>query len=128
MIFRAFKKSQPKRAGFYVLRYREGHEVKVWLDAPEHRGGNVYSYAATYHNHRDKDTSHDMGQYVWVNSYTTHGPIEWRRMGVHEALEFSNTLCRFGRTYWGRAVGRNPLTLERVKAIQTGKGSERDTD
>lgn len=112
----------PMREGFYVLRYKDGHEEKVWLSKPEDRGSNVYSYAATYHNYRDADTCMDMGQYVWVNSYTTHGPVEWRRMGVDEALEFSNTLCMFGRLYWGRKEGRRPLSRQDVEFLQ------RDTD
>jgi hypothetical protein len=105
----------PKEAGFYVLKYKEGHEERVYLDTPKHHHSEVYSYPATYFNYRDKpDCGMDMGQYVWVNSYTTHGPVEWRRMEPKEALEFSCALFRFGRPSWAHPHGRKPLTLADV--------------
>lgn len=109
-MFTTFRTEQPKSAGFYVLRYREGHEERVWLDTPTQRYDNVYSYSATYHNGRDKDTCHDLGQYVWVNSWNIRGPVEWRKMGVEEAVEFGNTLFRFGRPSWAHKTGRKVLT------------------
>lgn len=112
--FTLFKDKQPKKAGFYVLKYREGHEERVYLDKPEHHHLKVYSYPATYFNYRDKDTCHDMGQYVWVNSYTTHGPVEWRLMDPKEALAFSFALFRFGRPSWAHKSGKHPLVLEDV--------------
>lgn len=121
-MFTQFAKSVPKTKGFYVLRYKEGHESKVYLEEPNHRWHDTYSYFAVYHNYRDKNTCHDMGQYVWVNNYSTYGgPIEWRKMEIDEALKFSNTLFRFGRPYWKRKEGRQPLTRKDVEEIQSAQ-------
>lgn len=109
-VFTLFKNKQPKKAGFYVLKYSQGREERVYLEEPEHRGGNAYSYAATYFNYRDKDTCCDMGQYVWVNSYSVgHGPTEWRKMDKKEAFAFSFCLFRFGRPSWAHKSGKAPL-------------------
>lgn len=116
--FKPFKgNSRPKKPGFYVLKYREGHETPCYIHEGEHHGGNIYSYPTTYHNDRDKDGSADFGLYVWVNSFSSHchGPVEFRKMGVKEALAFSETLYMFGRPSWAHKTGRKHLTPADVK-------------
>lgn len=113
--FIKFKDDYPKVPGFYIFRYKEfsqeDRELKVYTGGPHHHYSSVYSYPVTMHNYRDKNTCHDMGMYVWVNSYTIYGPVEWRKMTVQEALEFSETLFHFGRPSWAHKSGRKHLTI-----------------
>lgn len=116
--FRLFREKQPKKDGFYVLRYREGHTSSVRLIEPTKHYKNIYSYFATYINDKYPHQCCDMGQYVWCNSYAIHCPTEWRKMSPTEALEFSNQLFSFGRPYWHYTTGRKPLTIDDVRRIQ----------
>jgi len=106
-MFKAFREEVPKVAGFYVFRYKDGREIEVWADSPEHHCGNVYSYPVSMYNYRDKDGCCDMGMYVWVNSYTVYEcPVEWREMIYSEARNFHLKLYRFSRPSWAHLKGK----------------------
>lgn len=99
--YTSFTHEQPKTPGFFILRYqkwnKETYDQEVFLSGSNHHHMNVYSYFATYYNHRDGKTCHDMGQYIWVNSYEIYSPKEWRKMTKEEATKFSCLLYSFGR-------------------------------
>lgn len=110
--------------GFYVFRYKNWKEFycrRVYVAECKQHYKNQYSYHIVMVNDRDKGTCCDLGEYEWVNSYSSpYGPVEWRAMSPSEALKFSNNLYQFGRLYWDRETGRHPLSLEDVKEIQRG--------
>lgn len=106
-MFRKFRDAVPLAAGFYVLRYRGGHETPCWMDPPRQGVGRIHSYPATYHNDR-YDVEHDLGEYVWVNAYHIHGPDEWREMTYAEARDYHARLYRFARPTRRHPEGRAP--------------------
>lgn len=128
-MFTKFRDECPTQTGFYVFRYENGREQRLFTDTIEpscYMYGTTrpsYKYFIIMHNTRDVDTPHDFGEYAYSHGYGSgrYGPIEWRKMEVDEALAFSNNLCRFGRPYWHHKNGRNPLTLAQVEAIQNPK-------
>lgn len=93
-----FRDALPPAPGFVVLKYREGQELPCWMDPGDHNHwGGVVSYPVTVVNDR-YDVPHDLGEYVWVNSWHIYGPTEWREMAYSEAREYHRMLYRFARS------------------------------
>lgn len=102
--FTAFAAELPAFPAFLVLRYRADYlgqaerEERVYAYPPERdHYPPVVSFFATYVNDRYPQTLCDCGQYVWVNSYTTHGPAWWRPMTPGEEAAFRAATYRFDK-------------------------------